>query len=296
VLGPLIDHVRSTPGCERLAEILVGDVFVARDLDAAMALADRRPDLRFVTLGGDLADAAGLLAGSGALTQGAVGRRSSAADLAQDLERITTRLTAIESEREDLARRQAELQERRERAGTLLEEALAARSQAESRLATARARHEDVDLDLTALQSESEGATTEVAELEADLASETARRDQARAAHAAAGSALADLERGVAESEAAREEAAQRAAEARILAARARERLEGLSRRRTDLAAVVAENREELERARRLANEHPLAQSVGLDLSKYGTGQRFDFESDGFELSRGAAEMGRTLL
>jgi chromosome segregation protein len=123
-------------------------------------------------------------------------------------------------------------------------------------LATARARHEDVDLDLTALQSESEGATTEVAELEADLASETARRDQARAAHAAAGSALADLERGVAESEAAREEAAQRAAEARILAARARERLEGLSRRRTDLAAVVAENREELERARRLANEH----------------------------------------
>jgi chromosome segregation protein len=254
--GRLLDRVRTTSGCERLAEILVGDVHVARDLDAAIALAERHPELRFVTLEGDLADAAGLLAGSGALTQGAVGRRSSAADLALDLERISARIAALEGSRAAMAVRQAALEARRETAGVRLEEALAARSDAESRLATARARHEDVDLDRGALETQSEGATAEVAELEADLAAETRVRDETTVRHEASRFALAALERELGEREAARAEAARAAAEARVLAARARERLEGLARRRADLAAVLSENRREMERARRLAGDH----------------------------------------
>ncbi|MFN0006317.1 MAG: hypothetical protein ACKVXR_00290, partial [Planctomycetota bacterium] len=256
VRGRLLEHVRCTEGCERLAEILVGDVFVARDLDAAIALAGVRPDLRFVTLEGDLADAAGVLGGSGALAQGAVGRRSSAAELRLDLERISARIGALEAARAALAERQSVLAESRKDAGMRLEEALAARTEAESRLATARARHEDVDLDRPALENESEVATLDVAQLEADLAAENLRRDEARSRHEAARLSLAELERALREGEIARETAAKSAAEARIAAARARERLEGLTTRRGDQAGVLRENQEEMQRARRLSAEH----------------------------------------
>jgi chromosome segregation protein len=256
VQGRLLERVQCTAGCEPLTEILIGDVFLARDLTAALALAERHPDLRFVTLDGDLADAAGLLAGSGALTQGAVGRRSSAAEMAGDLERLSASIRGLEEARLALSSKKSSLEEERGLLGARLEEAVAARADAESRLATARARLSDLAQDCTALERESAGASSEVVGLEQELAAEEHSRSRTLERHGAAQAALARLAREVAELEVARESAAAGAAEARVQAARARERLDGMARRRGDLAAVLDENRAEMERARRLSLEH----------------------------------------
>ncbi len=232
----LLDHIRCTAGCERLAEILVGDVHVASDLEAALALAQEHPTRRFVTLEGDLADAAGLLAGSRALTQGAVGRRSSAAELEVELERLSESLRALEAARATVSERKSTLEKERGFLGVRHEEAVAARADAETRLATARARLADLDLDRSTLDSEATGAREEV-------------HDESR-------KKLAELERDVAEREAACESAAVAASEARVQAVRERERLIGIERRSADLDSVLAENRTELVRAQRLAGEY----------------------------------------
>src|SRR5205814_9721796 len=77
-LGPIGSRVRCAAGFERLRDLLCGDVLIARDLEAALSLAAEHPAWRFVTLEGELVDAAGVYGGHRALTQGAVGRRSSA--------------------------------------------------------------------------------------------------------------------------------------------------------------------------------------------------------------------------
>jgi len=252
----LLDHVRCTPGCEPLAEILVGDVRLAPDLEAALELAGRHPALRFVTLEGDLADAAGLLAGSGALTQGAVGRRSSAAELEIELERLSDSIAGLETARRALLEREAALETERGFAGVRLEEAVAARADAETRLATARARLRDLDLDRSVLETEAAGARAELSGIEGDLALVARQHAEAFERLETSRKALAELERDLAACESARETAASAAAEARVAAVRGRERLLGIERRLADLGAVLAENEIELERARRLAREH----------------------------------------
>ncbi len=256
IAGRLLEHVRWTDGCGPLAEILVGDVYLASDLEGALELAALHPAFRFATLEGDLADAAGLLAGSGALTQGAVGRRSSAAELEVELDRLSESIRGLELTRLALLERRVGLEEERGLLGARLEEASAARADAETRLATSRARLADLDIDRSNLERELHGAREEVAGVEGDLAAEETRRADLSLRHQAARQSLDDLERRVAGSEAALEAARTVASEARIEAARARERLDGLERRAGDLDAVLSENRAELERARRLAAEH----------------------------------------
>jgi chromosome segregation protein len=254
--GRLLDRVRATDGCGPLAEILVGDVWLAKDLDAALELAARHPRLRFVTLEGDLADAAGLLAGSGSIDQGAVGRRSSAAELATELEELSRSIASLEAARVALVAGEEALEA--ERAGLDVRHAQAsqARADAETRLQTARARLSDLDEDRSVLEHESETAAAELSGLEADLAAVEERRLALAARRESAANDLARIERDAGERTSAREAAATAASEARVHAARATERLGGLERRDRDLEAVLAESRAEIERVRELAAEH----------------------------------------
>ena len=256
IAGRLLDHVRCTEGCAGLAEILVGDVCLAQDLEAAIELAQIHPGLRFATLEGDLADAAGLLAGSGALTQGAVGRRSSAAELEVDLERLSDSILRLDQARGEILERSAALEKERDLLAARLEEAARARAAAETRLATSRARLADLELDRSALERESRGALEEVAGIERDLSAEEARRAELSHQNDAARAELSRLEREVEACDADLEGTRVAASEARVEAARARERLDGVEQRASDLDSVLSESRAELARARALAEEH----------------------------------------
>src|SRR4029079_14129337 len=87
-LGPLSDRTDGTRGFEPLARLLVGDVLVVESLEAGLELVRSHPEWRFVTPSGDLVSAAGVFGGHREMTQGAVGRRSFAAELGKELEAL----------------------------------------------------------------------------------------------------------------------------------------------------------------------------------------------------------------
>jgi len=259
VLGPLAQFVRCQPSFHALRRALIGDVVLARDLDAALELIAERPDLRFVTPDGELVDAAGVFGGHRALTQGAVGRRSSAEELQGRAAELTAGIEAIDVRRAEVVAHRIALQKDWERSSQELELRRSARGQAESALATARARLRDQEALLAALEQEGRAAQAEAARLERELETARAAQSGALAGHAEereAHSALEDEHSGL---EARRGQLGAQEAEARSTAARARAEHEGEARRQADLARVLDENGREHERAARLAADHAAA-------------------------------------
>lgn len=258
-LGRLSEHVRSEAGYEALAELLAGDVLVARDLEAALALVAAHPQLRAVTLEGELVDAAGILAGTRTLTQGAVGRRSSAAELAQSLDEHVARLAQLDERRAELAQERLALQKEWERSSQELEARRTQRAQAESALATTRARLSDLEAGARSLAGECAAAEQEIARLESELAAARAREQSARERYEQENTALAGLERQRVAQEEARSALAAQNSAAALEATRARTEHEGLSRRLSDLRRALEEIELERSRAARLSAEHAAA-------------------------------------
>jgi chromosome segregation protein len=256
IIGALLDVVRRTPEFAPLAEILCGDVLIVRDVEAALALIREHTGWRFVTLEGEFVDAAGLAGGHRALTQGAVGRRSSAEELRTDVHELSRRIEELEARRLDLTQRRIALQKDWERSSTDLEAKRLARNTAESQLSTVRARLRDQEVSLRALEHESGSAVLEIARLVRELAEARALAERTGADHERERSSLTELEAERATLEEAREKRVKAENEAHVDATRARAEYEGTARRVADLTRTRDEARIECSRTERLASEH----------------------------------------
>lgn len=263
VVAPLASSVRCAQRFEPLRRALLGDVHIAVDLAAALELVGEHPTLRFVTLDGDLVDAAGVAGGHRALTQGAVGRRSSAEELAARVAELDADIEEIDRRKSEIAQRRIALQKDWERSSQELEARRNARAQAESALSTSRARLRDQETYFRTLEQEGRAAQADAARLERDLAASRATftgasegHDKEREAHAAL-----EAERGGLDAR--RQELASLEAEARSNAARARAEHEGEARRQSDVARSLTDNEREHDRAARLASEHAQAAERG---------------------------------
>lgn len=255
VEGKLRARVETDAACARLADHLLDGVWVARDLAAAFALVERFPHLRFVTRDGEYVDAALLHAGGREVTQGAVGRRSTAAELAGEIEGFSARIADLEARRGELARERIALQKDWERTSQELEQRRRALSEAQTDLATARARLRDLAAAERALELEANAVAAETQRIEAELERETSRLAAARTRFEAENARLSELDAQRVAQEERKEALAREANQSDIAAARARAELDGVARRHADLERALAEARTEHERAVRLAAE-----------------------------------------
>jgi|694.fasta_scaffold00245_7 chromosome segregation protein len=257
--GRLLEHVRCSAECRPLASILTGDVLLVADLEQAFALVGAHPEWRAVTPEGEVVDAAGILAGVRNLTQGAVGRRSSAAELKAGVAALESQLAAVEARRNGLVQERLALQRDWERSSQELEARRTQRAQAESQLATTRARMSDLEAAERSQANEAAQIEREIERLQAELSTSRAKEESTRLAWDEEHARLLAMEAERAASEEARSATATRSSDAQVRAARARSEHEGLCRRVRDLARGVEELELERSRAARLSVEHESA-------------------------------------
>jgi chromosome segregation protein len=254
--GRLLDHVQCAPEFEPLARLLVGDVLVAVDRDAALALAGAHPRWRFVTPTGDLVDAAGVFGGHRDLAHGPIGRRATADELERGLEAIELALSAADEELVQSGRERGEVTEARGVARAELETLRARAADATSETQTAEARLADLEESCVLVEEESAGTARELEQLGQDIEAARVEVGASEEHFGRENAALeaAELARGELEGKV--EELQRQAARFEVDLTRAGAEREGLLQRISDLTAVVKESRTELERARRLATEH----------------------------------------
>jgi chromosome segregation protein len=273
ILGRLYDSVRCARGCEPLARALLGDVMVVESLDHALELVQLYPCWRYVTPAGELVDAAGVIGGHREVTQGPIGRRSSAADLDREAGRRTEAITVLDRSIDGIV-------ESREILRAELAEVASARdgnarelSVAESRLATARARVTDLELSRHLAVLECEQARSEVDALARELAAAGSERATAEERFRAENERLNEMEAVRRSLEEDRERLAREEGRAQIETTRLRSELSAHERRAQDLARRIQEHEAEIERASRRAQEHATsaergrAESIALAVS-----------------------------
>ena len=256
VLCRLLDRVASSDETTALVPLLCAGVYVARDLPAALELVRDYPALRFVTREGELVDAAGMIGGHRSLTQGAIGRRARAAELEQELVPLTTSIEKLEEELVRLRADRAELTIRRQNAATELDALRHGVAEAKSQLQTATARRRDLDAAREHSQRECNQVREELEHLEQDLTSAKERRLEAERKFEEENGRLTEVEATRRRLEEERERDAREEGQARVELTRIEEQLGSITRRIQDLERVVNENRGELQRAKRLNNEH----------------------------------------
>ena len=101
VEGRLSDLVRCDSHVRPLVRALLCDVVVVSDLDLALKLIAENPQWRFVTLAGEVVDAAGLSGGYCELDQGVLGSRVVADEFEQRCASLSHSIEEVDQERED---------------------------------------------------------------------------------------------------------------------------------------------------------------------------------------------------
>jgi chromosome segregation protein len=256
LLGRLRDRVRASEGFELLADLLCGNVWIARDLDVAIDLASRIPRASFVTLEGEFVDSAGLCGGHRTLVQGAVGRRASASDLSGELSDLDAKLGLLDGERRELIVQRTSLQKEWERSSQELEARRQARAQAQGALETARARGRDLAAARSSLEQESGAALSESGRIEREMAESRARHAELKANFDRESASLNALVADERKLETQREEALREQSRLEVETSRLSAELSGSMRRREDLARARGEAASELARAERLSGEN----------------------------------------
>ncbi|MCA8978605.1 MAG: AAA family ATPase, partial [Planctomycetes bacterium] len=268
VHGRLRDAVRCADAFSAVADALCNDVLLVADVETAAQVVRVAAGWRAVTPEGELVDAVGIVGGSRTLAQGAIGRRSSAAEkreelarLEQDAARVEADLARLRGEREELRGEQAAAQR-------ALEAARQALVNARSSSVTAEARVKDLRVALDNLEHESAGVIEErrrmqeqaeraratLAEVETDFARENAALNQ-----------LTERRRHVEEERDAR---IREEGEARVEETRVEQLLAAANRRIEDLERIIQEGTAELERARRLSTESADSARAGSEESE----------------------------
>jgi len=256
VEGVLAELANPREGFHALARALLGDVVLVRDAVTALALARSWPRLRFVTPDGDLFDAAGAEGGHLEVSQGAVGRRSTADELEverdgrlADCEQVLAALSRERSLRAGQTGRLAEL-DAALRAGST------ERSRAASALDSLRARLAELVRAAELSQRECDGLANERDGVAEELDDARTLRIELEGTYAAEKEQLGELEEQRRALEAERGQRMRDEGQARIETTGFTERLGSLRRRCEDLERTCGELRTEIERAARLAQEH----------------------------------------
>jgi len=252
----LLELCRVAPGCGELATTLLEGVFLAQDLEHALAAVRRFPRARFVTPEGDLVDAAGVSGGHAEVARGPVGRRSTAAELEEEHGRVAAALERAAAGWRDASRRREETRLSFEALRGAIEAESDLRARARGAAETARARVADLAQAVEVSRHEREVLAAEEARLSREREEAVVRLAAARERMEHEEAQLAELE---AEQRASREEIARLAEEearSRIEARGVEERRDAAVGRRADLERVTQETGDEHARAERLATEH----------------------------------------
>ncbi|MCK6446883.1 MAG: chromosome segregation protein SMC [Planctomycetes bacterium] len=294
VQGRLAEALECADDVRVLAEVLVGDVWLARDIAAAFTLVGAYPELRFVTLEGDLVDAAGVFGGHREIAQGAVGRRSTAQELEKTRDEVVARLERVVADLEEAARVRRELESERQSAEARVQALREAFGQAKSESHTVRARLSDLEDALKAHGRECDALAQETERLQRDIRDAHARVVSVEDEYGRAATKLAELETARRDLEVRRDELQRAHGQAEVEATRARTELGSIQARARDLERALAEAKQELERTRRLATEHAESARAGAEESTRLAAEASALEAKRAERDRELGELRRT--
>jgi chromosome segregation protein len=191
VVGKMVDLVRTQPGYEHVARVLLGDVVVVRDLDEARRIWSTNGHRKtLVTLEGEVLDPVGLLTGGASehRTSGILARKRLIKELQEEVRSLATQVELTEEQREQRKRKVTSLQAE-------LDGLSAARHEGELSIV-------NLEQDLARLQAEIARESEEQKSLLEDIESLEARRAKLVAeAEAAAAPEALEANRAAAEAE-----------------------------------------------------------------------------------------------
>lgn len=247
--GRLCEVVSCAPEMKPLAEALLCDVVVVSDLDLALELVGREPGWRFVTPAGEMVDASGIVGGHKEIGSGAVGRRSSAADLEAKIDELDRRLEGLAEEAQAGEERLAELRRSEREAVDSREARRRELSDLEGSLRAASARLADREAALGEHEREVGTAQAEIARLEVELGEAEAARAAAEAAFTQENEALEGLERARHGLEEEREVLSKEESRAEVEVTRLRGERQAARRQGEDLTRRIQEDEGEIARS-----------------------------------------------
>ncbi|MDG1048866.1 MAG: AAA family ATPase, partial [Planctomycetota bacterium] len=250
VEGRLGDLVQCDESMRPLVHALFCDVVVVSSLDLALDLVGREPGWRFVTPRGEFVDAAGLVGGHRELSQGFVGRRSSAAEFERSIAALASE---IEGQDRQILASEASVSELQVQLATATEArdaAVEAHGEAESLVVSSAARLSDLQSALETHREERAKAQVELARVQADLEAAQAQKLQAAEAFEAENARLEQMEKGRRQLEAEREDLQREEGRAQVELSSATAESSGLEQRIGDLGQLITETAAEIERSK----------------------------------------------
>jgi len=256
VEGRLADLVRADDAMAPLVHALFCDVVVVSSLDIALDLVGREPGWRFVTPRGELVDAAGLVGGFREVSQGFVGRRSSAADLQARIESLGARLVDLDARADAAAAALASAEDAEQRASAERDDARERAAEAEARVSATAARLSDLRSSLATHADERAKAEAEAQRVEAELAEAGEARERANDGLEAENERLEQMERGRRSIESEREDLRAEEGRAQVELSAAKAELGGLEQRITSSDRLIEETRAEIERSTQRARTY----------------------------------------
>ena len=178
VVGRAADLVRCEESYRPIAEFLLGDVLVVRDIETAMRLVmDGGREFRIVTVEGDTVEQSGLITGGVSEPGGIVSRRSQMRTLDEEVAQVERRMAGLQNEREarlaalkELDAEQASLRARTDSAAVARAERAKEASQIEAQAAELRQEVALIESDLAEIGREAGAITARMQEVRAGLA------------------------------------------------------------------------------------------------------------------------------
>ena len=268
VLGLLREQVDCDAHIAPVADALCQGVLLVEDLDTALEVVARSGALRCVTPSGELVDATGVVAGERTLAQGAIGRRSSAAELQSEVTELEQALALERSALDRAAEVRRSLEEGLAAHGERLDAARADAASARSEDQAARSRVQDLRDGLEGHEREHRSASEEQARLAEELLAAHRRVEEAEAGHRREEQVRDELESRREQLEARREELGEAEGLSRVALTRVEEQLGGIAQRVQDLRGGIEDGHGELDRARRLSEEARDSARLGSEESE----------------------------
>ena len=246
-LGELIHCEEEMRG---LVHTLFCDVVLVSSLDIALDLVGREPGWRFVTPRGELVDAAGLVGGHREVTQGFVGRRSSAADLETKIARLDRRIEDLDAGIDRGTQQVAALTAARDERAAERDVARSERADADGLLAAAAARATDLTVSLRTHTDECAQAASDVTAVEAEIEDVEGAKAAASDAFDAENDRLEQMEKSRRALEGERETLQREESRAQVELSSAKAELGGLEQRISSNERLLVETRAEIDRSR----------------------------------------------
>lgn len=249
VEGRLGDLLRCDEAMRPLVHALFCDVVVVSSLDIALDLVGREPGWRFVTPKGELVDAAGMVGGHREITQGFVGRRSSAADLERRIAELDREIERADGEIQKSEEWIQELVIVRDARSKDRDARRTERSQCDSKLSAVDARLSDLESTVAAQGEERQKAESDLVRVEEELLAVEQQKLVASDAFDAENERLEHMEKSRRALEAEREDLQREESRAQVELSSAKAELGGLEQRIASSERLIVETRAEIERS-----------------------------------------------